>query len=174
MDPALLERLNTDVDQLVVHHGHTNHMRDYEIVFDVGPGFPYAATPTFLRYLFRYCVEARCETFQSAETWRASLDDRLLDRGTVDPDLGGYVWGMRFHELYDIRLCLGSDATRRWTQAVGIDFHQVRRETTAHDLTLLFSDLEVSEVPVGYAPFVAGEDSGPSDPVPSGVPAAGS
>ncbi|MFI6124186.1 hypothetical protein ACIBCU_31285 [Streptomyces sp. NPDC051064] len=47
-----------------------------------------------------------------------------------------------------------SEATRRWTQAVGIDFHEVRIETNAHRLTLLFSDLQVSEVPDGYAPFV--------------------
>ncbi|MGW0853781.1 YxiG-like protein [Streptomyces sp. NPDC002690] len=174
MDPALLDRLNADVDQLVVHHGYTNYMRDYEVVFDVGPGGPHVGTPTFQRYLFRYCVEARCETFQSAETWRASLDDRLLDLDTADPALGGYVWGVKFHELYDIRLRPGSDATRRWTEAVGIDFHEVRMETNAHDLTLLFSDLEVCEVPVGYAPFVAGEELGPSGPVPAGVPAAGS
>ncbi|GAB2813796.1 hypothetical protein GCM10027073_52610 [Streptomyces chlorus] len=46
-----------------------------------------------------------------------------------------------------------SEATRRWAQAVGIDFHEVRIETNAHRLTLLFSDLQVSEVPDGYAPF---------------------
>ncbi|MGW2997511.1 YxiG-like protein, partial [Streptomyces sp. NPDC001193] len=42
-----------------------------------------------------------------------------------------------------------------WSKAVGVAFHEVHIETNAHDLTLLFSDLEVSEVPVGYAPFIA-------------------
>jgi hypothetical protein len=36
---------------------------------------------------------------------------------------------------------------------VGIDFHEVRIETNAHRLTLLCSDLQVSEVPDGYASF---------------------
>ncbi|MEV6683609.1 hypothetical protein AB0N09_43275 [Streptomyces erythrochromogenes] len=115
-----------------------------------GPQVP----PNYVRYLFRYCVEARCETFLSMDTWRDSLDDRLLDSETADPDLGGYVWGVRFHELYGAELRPESEATRRWSKAVGIDFREVHIETNAHDLTLLFSDLEVSEVPVGYAPFV--------------------
>ncbi|MFZ3475065.1 HalD/BesD family halogenase [Streptomyces sp. 4.24] len=153
MDTAELQRtLDENIEQLVVHHGYTNYMRDYEVIVHVwnGPQIP----PTYLRYLFRYCVEARCETFLSMDTWRDSLDDRLLDPETADPDLGGYVWGVRFHELYGAELRPESEATRRWSKAVGIDFREVRIETNAHDLTLLFSDLEVSEVPVGYAPFV--------------------
>ncbi|MCX5409786.1 hypothetical protein OHA37_38795 [Streptomyces sp. NBC_00335] len=153
MDTAELQRtLDENIEQLVVHHGYTNYMRDYEVIVHVwnGPQVP----PTYLRYLFRYCVEARCETFLSMDTWRDSLDDRLLDSETADPDLGGYVWGVRFHELYGAELRPESEATRRWSKAVGIDFREVHIETNAHDLTLLFSDLEVSEVPVGYAPFV--------------------
>jgi hypothetical protein len=48
----------------------------------------------------------------------------------------------------------GSEVTCRWSDVLGIDFHEVLIETNAHNLTLLFSDLRVSEVPVGYAPFV--------------------
>ncbi|MFE5720793.1 hypothetical protein ACFQ7P_20230 [Streptomyces erythrochromogenes] len=83
------------------------------------------------------------------------MDDRLLDRETAAPGRGGYVWGVKYHEMYGAELRPGSEAARRWSKAVGIDFHEVHIETNAHDLTLLFSDLEVSEVPVGYAPFVA-------------------
>ncbi|MDQ8708066.1 hypothetical protein RCO28_37235 [Streptomyces sp. LHD-70] len=156
MDTALLEQLNKTVDNLVVHHGYTNYMRDYEVIIDVGCGPRHGEAPTCLRYLFRYCIEARCETFLPAETWRASLDDRLLDPETADPDLGGYVWGVKFHELYGAELRPESETTRRWTKNVGIDFHEVHLETNAHDLTLVFSDLQVSEVPVGYAPFIVG------------------
>lgn len=42
---------------------------------------------------------------------------------------------------------VGSDPP--WAQAVGIDFHEVCIETSAHRLTLLFSDLQVSEVRSG-------------------------
>ncbi|MET7500628.1 YxiG-like protein [Streptomyces microflavus] len=155
MDTAILEQLHTPDDHLVVHHGYCNYMRDYELIIDVGHGTHGGVAPTYLRYLFKYCVEARCKTFQSAETWRASLDDRLLDPETADPDLGGYVWGMRFHELYGAELRPESEAARHWTKAVGITFRELHIETNAHDLSLVFSDLQVSEVPVGYAPFVA-------------------
>ncbi|WP_217247074.1 hypothetical protein [Streptomyces sp. AC602_WCS936] len=154
MDTAELQRtLNEHIEAVVVHHGYTTYMRDYEVIVNVwnGPQSP----STYLRYLFRYCVEARCETFLSTDTWRDSLDDQLLDHETADPDLGGYVWGAKYHELYGAELRLKSEAALRWSKAVGIDFHEVHVETNAHDLTLLFSDLEVSEVPVGYAPFVA-------------------
>ncbi|MEU2394194.1 hypothetical protein [Streptomyces sp. NPDC007369] len=132
-------------------------MRDYEVIIDAwnGPQNP----STYLRYLFRYCVEARCETFLAAATWRDSLDDRLLDRETAVA-LDGYVWGAKLHEMYGAELRPESDAARRWSKTVGIDFHEVHIETNAHDLTLLFSDLVVSEVPAGYAPFVAGRETG--------------
>ncbi|WEH41940.1 hypothetical protein [Streptomyces sp. AM 2-1-1] len=61
-----------------------------------------------------------------------------------------------FHELYEADLLPESEATRRWSKAVGIDFHEVHVETNAHDVKLLFSDLRVSEAPAGYAPFIAG------------------
>lgn len=110
--------------------------------------------PAHLRYLFRYCVEAQCETSVPAETWRVSLDDRLIDHET-GADLEGYVWGVKWHCLYPgAKLLPESEATRRWSKALGIDFHEVRIETNAHNLTLLFSDLQVSDVQVGYAPFV--------------------
>ncbi|MER7735226.1 hypothetical protein ABTX80_30455 [Streptomyces erythrochromogenes] len=153
MDTAALQQtLNETIEHLVVHHGYTTYMRDYEVVIYVWDA---PQGPIHLRYLFRYCVEARCETFLAADTWRASLDDRLLDRETADPDLGGYVWGAKYHEMYGAELRPGSEAARRWSKAVGIDFQEVHIETNAHDLTLVFSDLEVSEVPVGYTPFVA-------------------
>lgn len=154
MDTVELERkLKEPVEAVVVHHGYTAYMRDYEVIINVWNGLQ--SPSKYLRYLFRYCVEARCETFLSTDTWRDSLDDRLLDRETAI-DLDGYVWGANHHELYGAELRLESEAALRWSKAVGIDFHEVRVETNAHDLTLLFSDLEVSQVPVGYAPFVAG------------------
>ncbi len=158
MDTTLIEQLNTSVDPLVVHHGYTRYMRDYEVIINVGCGPHHSEAPTYLRYLFRYCVEARCETFLPAETWRASLDDRLLDPETADPDLGGYVWGMKFHALYGAELRQASEAASRWTEAVGIAFHEICIETNAHDLTLLFSDLQVSEIPAGHGPLPRGEE----------------
>ncbi|MFD3874491.1 hypothetical protein [Streptomyces sp. NPDC058623] len=155
MDTAVLEQMLDEIfDQAVVHHGYTNYMRDYEVIVYATAAPRTGITPSHLRYLFRYCVEARCETSVSAKTWRVSLDDRLIDHET-GVDLDGYVWGVKWHDLYPgAKLLPESEATRRWSKAVGIDFHEVRVETNAHNLTLVFSDLQVSEVPVGYTPFV--------------------
>lgn len=156
MGAAVLEQMLDEIfDHAVVHHGYTGHMRDYEVIVHMTADPRTDVEPAYLRYLFRYCVEARCESSVPPETWRDSLDDRLIDHESA-ADLGGYVWGVKWHALYPgAKLLPESAATRRWAQAVGIDFHEVRFETNAHHFTLLFSDLRVSEVPTGYAPFSA-------------------
>ncbi|MEV7373985.1 hypothetical protein AB0O51_24285 [Streptomyces sp. NPDC090301] len=57
--------------------------------------------------------------------------------------------------LSGAKLLPESEVARRWSQTVGIDFHDVLIESNAHRLTLVFSDLQVTEVPTGYTPFVA-------------------
>lgn len=155
MDTAVLEQMLEEIfDHALVHHGYTNYMRDYEVIVHAMADPRTGITPSHLRYLFRYCVEARCETSVPPETWQVSLDDRLIDQET-GADLDGYVWGVQWHALYPgAKLLPASEATRRWSKALGIDFHEVRIKTNAHNLILLFSDLQVSEVPVGYTPFV--------------------
>lgn len=93
MDAAVLEQmLDETFDHAVVHHGYTNYMRDYEVIVYATADPRTGITPSHLRYLFRCCVEARCETSVPAKTWRVSLDDRLIDHET-GVDLDGYVWG---------------------------------------------------------------------------------
>ncbi|MFE7764756.1 hypothetical protein [Streptomyces sp. NPDC057438] len=93
MDVAVLEqKLDEIFDHAVVHHGYTSYMRDYEVIVYVTADPRTDVEPAYLRYLFRYCVEARCESSVLPETWRVSLDDRLIDHET-GVDLDGYVWG---------------------------------------------------------------------------------
>ncbi|HEV7627420.1 MAG TPA: hypothetical protein VGO89_13065 [Streptomyces sp.] len=154
MDEVALEQLLDETfDHAVVHHGYTDYMRDYEVIVHMTADPRTGIVPSYQRYLFRHCVEARCRTTVPPETWRVSLDDRLIDHET-GIDLDGYVWGVKWHCLYPgAKASPESEATRRWSKAVGVDFHEVHIETNAHDLTLVFSDLQVSEVPIGYAPF---------------------
>ncbi|MFF7192938.1 hypothetical protein ACFZAM_04430 [Streptomyces sp. NPDC008079] len=154
MDAALLEQLLNDAfDSAVVHHGYTSYMRDYEVIVHMTADPRTGIEPAYVRYLFKYCVEARCQTTVQPETWRSSLDERLIDYET-GVDLDGYVWGVKWHPFYPGATVLSeSETARRWKQSIGIDFHEVRIETNAHRLTLVFSDLQVSELPVGYAPF---------------------
>lgn len=154
MDTAELERmLDESFDHAVVHHGYTDYMRDYEVIVHATADPRTGIEPVHLRYLFRFCVEARCETSVPGEVWRRSLDERLIAYET-GADLDGYVWGVKWHGLYPgARLLPESEPARRWKEAVGIDFHEVRIATDAQRLTLVFSDLQVSEVPTGWAPF---------------------
>ncbi|MEU2296874.1 YxiG-like protein [Streptomyces antibioticus] len=151
MDTAVLEQLLDEaLDHAVVHHGYTDYMRDYEVVVYATADPRTGVAPAYLRYLFRYCVEARCETSVPPDIWRVSLDDRLIEQETAADlaDLDGYVWGVKWHCLYPGATVLpASEAGRRWSEALGIDFHEVRMETNAHTLTLVFSDLQVSELP---------------------------
>lgn len=155
MDTAVLqELLDETFDHAVLHHGYTDYMRDYEVIVHATADPRTGVASAHRRYLFRYCVEARCETSVRADVWRVSLDDGLIDHET-GAGLDGFVWGVKWHGLYPgARILPGSEAARRWSKALGIAFHEVRVETNAHDLTLLFSDLQVSEVRAGYAPFV--------------------
>jgi len=152
MDLAVPERALDEIfDQGVVYHGFTDYMRDYEVVVYVSANPRTGIAPAHLRYVFRYCVEADCRTTVSPENWQRSLDDRLLEPG-AEPD--GYVWGVRWHCLYPGgQVVTDSARVRTWSQALGIDFHEVCLTTDAHELTLVFSDLQVSKLEPGYSPW---------------------
>jgi len=143
---ALAEALDQIDHGALVHHGYTDYLRDYEVVVYMTADPRTGILPAHLRYLFRYCVEARCETALPPWLWQESLDDRLLDRETGD-GLGGWVWGTKWAGVEKTQVLPQSDATRRWAGELGIDFHTVRIETQVHDFHLVFSDLEITELP---------------------------
>ncbi|MEV5576758.1 hypothetical protein AB0L06_42605 [Spirillospora sp. NPDC052269] len=149
MDPATLQQALEDIfDQALVRHGFVDYMRDYELIIEATADPTTGIEPTQLRYLFRYCVQANCSTTVRADTWRDSLDDRLTNYET-GADLDGYVWGVNWQVLYPgATIIADSPTAHEWAVAVGIDFHAVRIQTNAHDLTLIFSDLHVQELPV--------------------------
>ncbi len=155
-------------DQALVYHGFTDYMRDYEAIvyMTAAPGAGIA--PAYRRYLFRYCVQAACQTTVALRVWRSSLNDQLTEYET-GVDLDGYVWGVKWQALYPgAGVVAESAAAARWAQEVGIEFHEVRIETNAHDLTLVFSDLQVCELPVGYAPFRVPDETRQRDGLPPG------
>ena len=63
------------------------------------------------------------------------------------------------------RVLADSERAKRWSRALGRQFHEVRIETNGHDLNLVFAELRASVVAPGYAPFVVG-DTGPDLKVP--------
>jgi hypothetical protein len=157
MDVAALERaLDEAFDHAVVYHGFTDYMRDYEVIVHMTADPRTGIAPAYRRYLFRYCVEADCRTTVQPEVWRDSLDDRLINHET-GVDLDGYVWGVKWHCLYPGGQAVAdSSRAQAWAQTIGIDFHEVCLTTNAHELTLVFSELQVNEVDIGYTPWSAG------------------
>lgn len=149
----LREALDDIFDQALVFHAFTNYMRDYELIVYCQAGSGTGIPPAHLRYLFKHCVHTDVATTVRADVWRQSLDDRLTDYDT-GVDLDGYVWGVKWQELYPgATIIEDSPRAQTWRDQVGIDFHEVRIETNAHAITLVFSDLEVTEIPVGHSPF---------------------
>jgi hypothetical protein len=81
-------------------------------------------------------------------------------------DLVGYVWGVNWQLLYPgAKLVPNSPDAARWARELGIPFHELRIETNGHNLTLVFSDLSVTTVQPGFAPFVV-PDTGPDFKIP--------
>ncbi|WP_435207675.1 YxiG-like protein [Micromonospora sp. bgisy143] len=159
MEIAQLSQALDDIfDGAIVYHGYTDYLRDYEVVVYVTADPRTDIPPACLRYLFTYCVAAEVQTALSPEIWRCSLDERLTDR-EIGPNLDGFVWAVRWQPLYPgAEVVADSERARSWADKIGIPFHEVRLTMNAHVLTLVFSDLDVTEVGEGYAPFTVTED----------------
>jgi hypothetical protein len=151
------EALDQAFDQAVVFHGFADYMRDYD-VFVYATADPQAGiAPGHLRYRFKHCVRARVITALRPEIWKRSLDERFLDLVEYEQasDLAGFVWGVKWQELYPgMKLLPKSIEAQRWADALGLPFHEATIETNAHNISLIFSDLAVDVVGPGHAPFV--------------------
>ena len=81
-------------DQAVLFHGFADYMRDYEIFIYLTADPRTGVAPQHLRYRFTHCVRATITSALPPDTWKRSLDERLVDY-EKGRDLGGYVWGVR-------------------------------------------------------------------------------
>ncbi len=151
----LTKMLDEFFDQALVFHAFTPYMRDYELIVYATADPITGIQPAYQRFLFRYCTEATTRSMVPEEIWRRSLDERLI-RHETGRDLDGFVWGVNWQCLYPgMRLVGESESAARWQRALGLDFHEVKITTEAQEITLVFSELVITEVPMGYVPFVA-------------------
>ena len=159
VDSAGIQAAFDDVfDQALVFHGFADYMRDYEVFVYATADPRTGIRPEHLRYRFTHCIRATVTSALSAETWKRSLDERLVDhdRGR---DLDGYVWGVKWQVLYPgMKLAPDSAEAHRWSGELGLPFHEAAIETNGHNISLVFSDLTVQAVDPGYAPFVVPGD----------------
>ncbi|QXC62635.1 hypothetical protein KSP35_07530 [Aquihabitans sp. G128] len=171
MDAEELEqRLDDIFDHALLFSGYLDHMRDYEVVVHRSASALAGLPSDTLRYLFKFCVQAHVSSALPGEVWRRSLDERLVDLDGVGDawDGSGYLWGVKWACLYPgATVVQDSPIADRWTDAVGIEFHEVRIETNVQNLSIVFSELEVSEVDAEYRPHgagPAGSNPGTSEP----------
>lgn len=98
-------------------------------------------------------MEAHTRTTLAPQTWRESLDERLIDHAT-GADLDGYVWGVKWQSLYPGgSVITDSPRAEAWRTELGIDFHEVRLTANGHELSLVFSELAVSKLGPDYRPW---------------------
>lgn len=168
MDAASLQvHLDAIFDQGLVYHGYTDYIRDYELFVYCTADPRTGVLPEHLRYLFKLCVHAEINTAVSPEIWARSLDERLIDYES-GKDLDGYVWGVKWQVLYPgAQVVAGSERAKTWSRKLGVEFHEVRIGTNGNNLTLVFSDLDVTQVEPGYRRFTV-PDGGPDFRIPLG------
>lgn len=154
----LAAQLDELFDSWLVHHGFTSYMRDYELIVFQSPDPRSGSTPRYLRFLFRHCPEASTRSAVPPAVWSGSMDDGLLQQQHVTMQSAGYVWGVRCQELYPgATIAENSERARWWSKQVGVTFHEVEVSANAHQIRLIFADLQVEEVTAGYTPFTVGE-----------------
>ena len=100
MDTSEIQAAFDDVfAQAIVFHGFADYMRDYDVFVHATADSRTGIRPTHLRYRFMHCVRATVTSALSPDTWKRSLDERLIDYAQ-GRGLGGYVWGVKWQELY--------------------------------------------------------------------------
>jgi hypothetical protein len=155
-------------DQALVFHGYADYLRDYDLYVYATADPRTQVPPEYLRYRFTHCVRATVSSTIPPQVWSRSLDERLTADLALatQTDLDGFVWGVRWQELYPgITLAETSPEAERWSTALGIPFYEAQIRTNAHDISLVFSDLEAKTLDPGHTVFVIPQEE-PDSTVP--------
>lgn len=162
VDTSEIQAAFEDVfDQAIVFHGFADYMRDYDVFVHSTADPRTGIRAAHLRYRFMHCVRATVTSALSPDIWSRSLDERLIDHAK-GRDLEGYVWGVKWQELYPgMKLVPDSADARQWSRDLGLPYHEAVIEANSQILSLVFSDLTVQTVDAGYAPFVVPDDGPP-------------
>ena len=81
--PGIQAAFDDVFDQAIVFHGFVDYMRDYEVLIYATADPRTGIRPENLRYRFTHCVRATVTSALSPETWKRSLDGRLVSRISV-------------------------------------------------------------------------------------------
>jgi hypothetical protein len=152
------ERIEQDsllFDSAVVSHGFAPFLRDYDVVIEVPAAKPDGSSSYIMgrfRYRFTHCPEAHANSTVDTEIWRRSWDDLFTDYQAWEAAgaPAGYVWGVRYAAAYPgMSYVALSASARQWTEQLDREMHEVRIETNAWVLRLVFHDLRVEQLAAG-------------------------
>jgi hypothetical protein len=155
---SVAQRINGDelfFDSAIVSHGFAAFLRDYDVIIEVSATKP-DGTGNYVegryRYRFTHCVEAIARTTVTPESWQTSWDELFTDRRAWEhagsPD--GYVWAVEWAEAGPgMSYVENSQRVQHWTELLAHEMHEVRIESNALDLTLVFHDLRIDQLAVG-------------------------
>lgn len=144
-------------DMAIVEHHFTPYMRDYDIIVEVSAFVPNRSRAYIAgRYLYRFthCVLSEVTTAVRDETWACSWDNVFLDYQAWEAANcpSGYVWGVCWIGAYPgLSYIDGSSAAHEWSERLGHPMHEVYIETNAHNIRLIFHDVEITKVAYGNA-----------------------
>ena len=133
---------NDLLDNALLFHSFKLHQRDYQLIVAAYEGGRY----NLRSYVFKYAVEVSVSNVLPETVYKKSLDDDLLQVNDEGSD--GYVWSVNWTNLYPgWTLAEASELTQRWTDKVGMTFHEVVIQTNVQRITIVFSGLLVAELP---------------------------
>jgi hypothetical protein len=142
-------------DNAIVRHGFAPYMRDYEVevvALAAVPNGSRSYQEGRYRFVFTHCVVADVQTSVRDDVWPRSWADVFIDYAAWEaagcPD--GYVWGVNDMAAYPgARYLPESPTAAEWSRRLGRPMHEVRIETNAHNLTLVFHELRVHRTDEG-------------------------
>ena len=137
-------------DMGIVEHHFTGYMRDYDIFVDVVgpiPGSHKSQVIGRCRYRFTHCVFTEVKTTVRDDVWASSWEDVFIDfrswTNVGQPE--GYVWGVEYMDAYPGLLYVADSLmAREWANRLNKPMHEVDIETNAHNIRLIFHDVEIT------------------------------
>ncbi len=152
--PGFADAAELIFDNWVITHGQTEYVRDYDIVIAVPAAKPDGSGSYIeghYRVRFTHSPLQRCETVLGDDTWRISWSDALTDfdswRAAGVP--AGFVWAQGALAYPGPSLAEGSALAEEWSRRLEREMHELKLETNAYILSLLFHDLSLVQIAKG-------------------------
>jgi hypothetical protein len=137
-------------DVAILRHGFAAHMRDYDVLIEAMWGLKeWGDAKGHYRCRFTHCVEAHYKTKVKDKFWIESWDELFTDYDTWEAAgaPNGFVWGTCWSMAYPGFLYRDdSELAEHWSQRLGKRMHEVRIETEAFELQLIFFDFNIAKL----------------------------